>query len=147
MNWVQEKIKDYYAVWLGIDRAYEEWASARHITSHTLFVLYGVWQNNGHSTQKQICDQWCMPKQTVHTILKSLQERGILEIRPLPTDRRNKEIRFTSSGREFADQILGELFSLEETVMVQMGKAQCEQMIKSGHLFLELFQKNMKKGN
>ena len=75
-------------------------------------VLYALLFGNG-ITQSEICDAYEMPKQTVNNILKELRVQGLLELVPVDTDRRNKEIVLTNRGRVFSAQVLGELTMLQ----------------------------------
>jgi DNA-binding MarR family transcriptional regulator len=47
----------------------------------------------------------------VTAIADQLEERGLIERRPHPTDRRIKSLALTSEGRRFREQVLGELWS------------------------------------
>jgi DNA-binding MarR family transcriptional regulator len=47
----------------------------------------------------------------VTAIADQLEERGLIERRPHPTDRRIKSLALTSEGRRFRKQVLGELWS------------------------------------
>ena len=47
----------------------------------------------------------------VTAIADQLEERGLIQRRPHPTDRRIKSLALTSEGRRFREQVLGELWS------------------------------------
>ncbi|MEI3306811.1 MAG: helix-turn-helix domain-containing protein [Dysosmobacter sp.] len=47
---------------------------------HTALTLYALDQDGG-CTQKQIAENWMIPKQTVNTVVKDLERRGYVSLR------------------------------------------------------------------
>ena len=54
---------------------YGEWAKAHGMSYNTVMTLYALAQARG-CTQKQIAEEWLIPKQTVNTIVKELERQG-----------------------------------------------------------------------
>lgn len=140
---IKVQIKEYYAFWLGLNKLYDDWAKSHSMSFHSLFTLYAIWENRSNCTQKTICEEWLMPKQTVNSVLKQFKDSGYIELLVNEKDKRNKLILLTKAGEAYAEEIISELFRLEEVVMQKMGKNNREAMTKNNALFLDLFKKEM----
>lgn len=119
----EARLKRYYALWRENNDIYAEWAQARGLSYFELLVLLSLAE--GEQTQKRICAQWLLPKQTVHSILRSFQAAGRVELEPLPADRRNKAVRLTPAGRAWALPIAAELTEHEQAVWRALGEETC----------------------
>lgn len=104
-----------------VNQIYSDWARAYGINYNILSVLYTAYKNDKCS-QKYICEQWCIPKQTVSTTCKDLMERGIITQAQNAEDKRASDLSLTEKGRKFAEPIVGELLNIESRVLDRMGK-------------------------
>ncbi len=93
------EMQPYYDIWFGLKHLYEQWAKRFDLTSHAMFVLYCIAQGEGRCTQKQICEQLLLPKQTVHTILNGFERKGWLVRQVMELDKRNKNLMLTPERR------------------------------------------------
>lgn len=117
----QEQIDRYYQLWFGATQFYESWSKQRGITYNAVLTLCTLLSNKEYCTQKMICDQWRLPKQTVNTILKDFEAKGYVIFSTLAADKRNKLISFTADGEKYADKISAELYSLDYYAVEKMG--------------------------
>ena len=62
-----------------ITELYGEWAKQHGMSYHAMITLYALNQDR-KCTQKQIAEEWLIPKQTVNTVVKEL-ERLLGEVR------------------------------------------------------------------
>lgn len=62
-----------------IDSVYDLLAKKVDIPSTLLWVLYALNDENSHS-QKDICKDWSLPKSTVNTIIKELEDKGLITL-------------------------------------------------------------------
>lgn len=107
---------------------YRLWAKKCNINYNTLLVLYTL-NDCGICTQKQICEWWALPKQTVHGILLELEKSGYLKIETNAENKRERLISFTESGNCFSESILSRLYEMEERAMAQLSPEQRKQLI------------------
>ena len=120
---LREELRRYYATWREMSLVYEGWAKEQGLSVNMVWVLYALCEEGTVHTQKEIAQQWLLPKQTVNTILKDLAQQGWVTAQPLPEDRRNKRIDLTPEGRRFAEGIVGSLQERELHVLEQLGPA------------------------
>lgn len=136
---IQRELQRYYSLWKDGNAMYEEWAKAHGLSSNGVLVLYSLHGDNGECTQKSISHKWCIPKQTVNTILKDFLNKGYVKMTSDSEDKRNKLVCLTDSGKEFADDIIGKLQNRETYVIEKMGLENIIAMNDNTELFIKLF--------
>lgn len=123
---------------------YGEWAKQRGMSYNMFMVLYALDMANP-CTQKQISENWMIPKQTVNTIVKDLERRGLLRFE-MGQDQKEKQVCFTEEGQAFAKELLEEMYQMEDRVMERMGPEACEMLLKSERAFAEALAQEVHRG-
>ena len=136
-----EQLNKYYAIWQEYNFVYEEWAKAHGLSVNSLLVLCAIHDGGDDCTQKKISQRWLIPKQTINMVFKDFERRGFVKLFPLPEDKRNKVIRFTRAGKEYADTIIFELRKAELLAAENVGMERMKQLNENMALFVELFSK------
>jgi DNA-binding MarR family transcriptional regulator len=142
MDKINEYIKIYYESWFRINNSYNIWTQTRGINYNTLFVLYEVYNNSINCTQRSICDNLLLPKQTVSTILKKLEQQEYIYREINERDRRNKIVKLTVKGMEFASDILTELEKAEVEAYENLSEEERYVVTKGLHLFAKVIEKS-----
>ena len=83
-------------------------------------VLYSL-HELGLETQRQICDEFELPKQTVNNIIQSLARQGYVEAARSQRDRRARVLRLTESGKRYAAQELKPMNDMDQSIARRMG--------------------------
>ena len=122
---------------------YADWAKKHDISYNALLILYSLWNGKYYCTQKMICQQWMLPKQTVNTILKDLEKKELVSFGATPYDHRKRGICLTDSGIDYAKPIIPKLMELETQVMEKLGNERAEAIIENTALFIEYFKEGM----
>lgn len=60
-----------------VNQIYAAWAKRHGMNYNILAVLYTTY-NNDQCSQKFVCEEWCLPKQTVNTTCRDLIASGII---------------------------------------------------------------------
>lgn len=136
-----EQVNQYYTVWQEYNSVYEEWAKAHGLSVNSLLVLSALHDGMEECTQKKISQKWRIPKQTINVVLKDMERRELVEMFPMQEDRRNKLIRFTESGKEYADTIISKLRKVELFVVEGMKIERMKELNEDTALFVKLFSK------
>lgn len=105
-NEASKQVKRYYHVWRETNIIYSDWAKKHGISYNALLILYSLWNAKHYCTQKMICDQWMLPKQTVNTILKDFEKKELVAFGPTPYDQRKRGIRLTDAGIAYAQDVI-----------------------------------------
>ena len=133
------QLQRYYSLWKDCTAMYEDWSKTQGLSSNGVLVLYSFYEENAVCTQKSISQKWCIPKQTVNTILKDFLNKGYVEMVSLPEDKRNKLLRLTDTGKTYADKIVGSLHEKEIYIMEKMGLENIASMNDNLEHFISLF--------
>ena len=141
---LRQDIKDFYALWQRVEQLYEHFAKNHRLGGvHILFTLCALHEYTEGCTQKQICEEWVMPKQTVNTILKGLETQGYLFYSPSLSDGRSKIIHLTEPGKEYIQSIIGLLSQAEARTLDSMGAGKRRAMLDGMGLFCDIFSKEI----
>lgn len=98
-----------------VDSFYDEFAKQSNVSSALLWVLYALNDGNPH-TQIEISNDWKLPKTTINTVIKEIQQLGYVELIPIKGKRREMSIVLTETGKEYADNLLSVLYKKEAAV-------------------------------
>ena len=109
------------------------------------FLMYSIREAKGKCTQKEICGQWTMSKQTVNSALKGLEKKGYISLRSSETDSRSKYIALTDKGNQFARENIDLVFELEKLAFQKMSDGERTAMLESNRKYDELFRAEMKR--
>ncbi len=93
-------------------------------------------------TQKEICDTLLLPKSTVHSILLEYIKKGYMTLET-GSNKKEKLICFTESGKIYAKQIMDNVRSVEMKAMETMGSEQCNQLMELNQRFYEALEKEV----
>ena len=98
-----------------IDGIYAMGAKKIGIKDNSLSLLYALDDGKPHS-QKEICEHWLIPKTTLNTIVKECVNAGYIVLDGIKHTK-EKEIRLTDKGQEYAKTILNQVYELERRAM------------------------------
>ena len=117
----------YNELWRETSALYEAWARQNGLSYHELLVVLSIAQARGPCTQKTICAQWAVPKQTVHSVLQGFLARGLVRLCPAP------------QGRAFFESTAQKLDAHEAAVWRRMGAQQSEALLACTSLYNRFF--------
>lgn len=105
-----------------IDELYERVQRKAGAKGNTVWVLYALDDGKPHS-QKQIYEEWLIPKTTLNTIVKELESDGYVRLEIIPGQRREMNIYLTEAGKKYARQVLDSFYQAEEEAFGQIENA------------------------
>ena len=132
MGSIQDKLIEQFQ---NMDNAYEAYARSKGLTYLSLMVLDVVYALGNGCTQKQISEDTHYPKQSINLVVKAFLEDGIVELRELPENRKNKGITLTDKGRQLCDDVIVPLLRQEEAVMLEMGEKDTAELLRLVELY------------
>ena len=109
---------------------YAAWAKARGISYNELLVLYTI-RDQGYCTQKQICESYLLPRQTINHVMLDLRERGLLELSPEQGTGREKAFVLSAQGRTYAAPLLEALDRMEARAMEAFGRESLQSLVET----------------
>lgn len=108
---------------------YTRFAKRHRLTTHELFVLDILWFAPEGCTQKEICERLSANKQTVGAIISRFHKKGFLIFEEVAEDKRNKRIRFTKSGKEYAKAIIPPAAEADNIAFSALGSDKAKELV------------------
>ena len=142
MDAIQDKLIEQFQ---NMDNAYEAYAKSKGLTYLSLMVLDVIYALGDGCTQKQISEDTHYPKQSINLVVKSFLEDGIIELRELPENRKNKGITLTEKGHQLCDEVIVPLLRQEEAVMLEMSEQESAELLRLVELYGNAYCKLIKK--
>ena len=139
MNNTRQNAKRLILALYNIDEVYYVSEKKKRLSDAELCIMYALDDGQPHS-QKEICDEWLVPKTTVNTITKKWESQGVLTLAAIPGKRREMQITLTDTGKLFSREILDFIYRAESTALTKTLDKYSDTFIEA----LEYFGKNLK---
>lgn len=120
---------------------YEGYAKKFGIGYKSLFVLRQLYFKPEGLTQMEICQNALISKQTVSAVIKGYLEKNYVYMEEISSDRRNKLVRLTESGKAYAENIVPPIIKAEQESMAYFTLEEQEKFIGMCSVYAE----NLKK--
>lgn len=117
-----------------INMVYEDYARTLDISYTSLQILTMIMFTK-ECTQKVICEKTFLPKQTVNAVVTGFYKKGIIELREMPSDRRNKTIHLTEEGTKYAGQIIPQIRKAEYAAFEKLTSEQRENLLEAIRIY------------
>lgn len=138
----------------GIDQAiikfrglYSRWSNDLNISYHEMLVFYTL-REKGYCTQKQICDNYRLPKQTINNVITAMRKDGILIYDESHSTGREKAFILSDTGKQYAAPILTSLNAVEDRALELLGKEKLQilinLMLEYDHALYQAMEENAK---
>ena len=121
------------------DALYGRWARQQGVSPNLLTLHYGLATRAEPYTPTEVSDAWCLPKQTLNSLLRTAEKEGHLRLEPIPGQSKQKYIRLTPAGEEHAEKLLQPLWLAETAALHAMGPELVQQMIHTEEQFHKHF--------
>lgn len=132
-----------------IDEAYYLNAKNKKLSDAELCVMYALDDGKPHS-QKEISQEWLIPKTSVNTIVKRWEKEGLLTMTPIAGKRREMNIMLTDAGREYAKNFMRFLYHAEDKALKETLERYSDKFIEAIEFFgislKEAFEEETEKG-
>lgn len=115
--------KSIKAITSAVDRTdylYEKWAKKLGVNNYVSRIMYMLYLSEVNR-QKEMVENYGMPKQTVNTVITELQKKGYIILIPDENDKRSKIIKLTQEGINYANKIVTPLLDCEIRVLKKNG--------------------------
>lgn len=112
---------------------YSTWSAVHGISYHEMLVIYTI-REYGFCTQKQICDSYLLPRQTMNNVITGMRKNDLLEYSGEHSIGREKAFVLSVKGKEYAAPLLASLDAVESSALEQLGS---EKLSMLTHLLLE----------
>lgn len=124
-----------------MDGLYYQIAKMLGVKYNALYTLYALDDGEPHS-QKQISDEWLIPRTTINTIVREYVDKGYITL--VHTEHsKEKNILLTESGKAYARQLLQRIYTAEELAMSEALKNFDSNFITALECFTDHLQRSL----
>lgn len=106
---------------------YSAWSYEHGISYNEMLVLYTI-REQGYCTQKQICDNYLLPRQTMNHVFTVLRNQRILQYSKENSIGKEKAYILSEQGKEYAAPFLESLDAAESRAIALLGEDRLEQL-------------------
>ena len=86
----------------------------------------------------------CYPRQSVNLAVKAFLDSGIVELKELPENRRNKGITLTEKGRKLCEEVIEPMIHAEDEAFLEMGDESSRELVRLMQMYGESYCRKMK---
>lgn len=106
---------------------YSVWSYNHGISYNEMLVLYTI-REKGYCTQKQICDNYLLPRQTMNHVFISLRNNGFLQYSKENSSGKEKAFVLSEKGKIYAEPFLQSLDIVESRAVELLGDKKIEML-------------------
>jgi len=137
----EKNLMEFNAVYKENDEIYRSALKRLGVSDCALWILYNLLIQEEPVIQKEICDAFFCPKQTVNSALKKLEGEGYIKMSEMK-DRRSKQIVLTEIGEKLAENTAGKLMKAEIRAISGLTDDEKEEFIRIFKKYNNLLKKN-----
>lgn len=113
------------------------------VKDNTLLLFYVLNDGKVHS-QKEICEEWLIPRTTINTVVKEAVNKGYVRLEN-SGHTREKTIMLTEAGKTYADRLLQKVFAAEEQALERTLQEFSPELLKGMEAFTNCMQEEFEK--
>ena len=108
---------------------YSAWSANHEISYHEMLVIYTI-REFGFCTQKQICDSYLLPRQTMNNVITRMRKADLLAYSGERSVGREKAFVLSDKGEEYAAPLLTSLNAFESGALERLGSEKMAMLIQ-----------------
>ena len=124
---IQQMIKEINRAVIQFRGIYSTWSKNHNISYNEMLVLYTI-RDEGFCTQKQICDSYLLPRQTMNHVFLKMRGEGIIEVDNAHSTGKEKAFVLTNKGKIYSAPLLNSMSCVESRAAQIMGEEKINQM-------------------
>lgn len=133
---IRNLIRTYTINSYKIDGEYAKFAKKLGLNESDLCLFYALYPDYELS-QRQICNEWQIPKSTLNTALKKFQKLGYLELVAMPNNKKELFVKLTRLGKDYAKPYITTIYEAEEMAMSRVLEKFDSKFIEATNLFAQ----------
>ena len=149
MNDIRKTMKRLTLALCSIDKTYYLSEKKKRLSDAELCIMYALDDGKPHS-QKEIAEEWLVPKTTINTITKRWEAEGLLVQASVPGKRREMQITLTEAGKAYAKGFLSFIYKAEDTALQKTLNRYSDTFVETleyfGRSLMEAFEEQSNEG-
>lgn len=118
---------EYNHLYKEFDDIYHDAALNASLSDSAFDILYGIFELGDGCLQRDICKTSCIPKQTINSSIRKMEEQGWIELKP--GKGRSMQIFLTNAGRQIQQEKIYPVIQAENNALSVLSQEEWEQML------------------
>lgn len=128
-----------------MDEIYHQYARDHGMSDTAMWLLYSLCLSDTPYTQREICSEWHYPPQTLNSALKTLERQGLIALKSVPGNQKNKLVVLTEQGNSVVQQMIVPLVAAERQSFMELQESEKEALLSLTQKYVDLLQSNIRK--
>ena len=118
---MMEELIVFNQIYREMDQIYHMYAKQNGLSDASLWLLYSLCERETY-TQREICSAWHYPPQTINSALKAMEKQGMIELKAIAGNQKNKRVVLTQKGEALRDTVIHPLILAEQQAFAGLPK-------------------------
>lgn len=128
-------LMEFNMLYKEMDELYHSVALKLGLSDSAFFILYALYMQGDGCLQRDICDTFCLSRQTVNSSIKKLEQEDYLSLHQ--GNGRDKYIHITPKGRQFLDKKIHPVVEMEKQAFSRMAETESRRLLKLLNKYLQ----------
>lgn len=137
-----QELKEVNRLYKELDDIYHDISVRLGISDSVLIILYSIVEMGNGCIQKDISERFSISRQTINSAIKKLQSQGYIILKQ--GKGRDMHIYLTPDGKEYAQDIVGPVMELENSVFKEMSPEESREFLRLSQKYVSLFREKVK---
>ena len=125
---MSQELITFNRIYKEVNDIYRDMANRLGLSESAFDILYGICEFGDGCLQRDICQSSCLPKQTVNSSIRKMEEQGYL-VR-VQGKGRSMHIHLTESGRALMEEKIYPVIQCENEVLGTFSREDCEKLLE-----------------
>lgn len=133
---VSRQLTEFIQTYKEMDGLCHAYAKEHGLSDTAFYVLYALVTCGNAYPQRELCEDWSYPPQTVNSALKALENQGIVGLTFSSGNRKNKEISLTEKGKTLAKEIITPFMKAERKAFSSLNADERDMLLSVIHKYI-----------
>lgn len=139
---MRQELITFNRIYKELNDVYRDMANRLGLSESAFDILYGICEMGDGCLQRDICQTSCLPKQTVNSSIRKMEEQGYL-VR-VQGKGRSMHIRLTEAGRKLMEEKIYPVIERENDVMKSFSEEDLKKFIELSERHVSLLRDQVK---
>lgn len=132
-------------LWRSYDQIYSDFAERHGVSTNAMSLIEELAIRPDGIEPAEAADYLGIARQTMTTVLDSLEKKGVIARSPHASDRRRKLVRFTPEGRVYAERLIDKLYEWELSALSAISREEQDCAYGIARRLCDMMKKNLPK--
>lgn len=127
-----------------LDETYQGFAAKCGLSASAMWIIYSLRAGgDGCNTQAEIAKRYFLKKQSVCSAIRKLEQDGYIVLLSMPNNAKNKILKLTDKGVDFAKEKIDALLKAEQSTFENLTLREQNQFIKLYEKYIAALKNNI----